>query len=64
MFKFNSEDFNVVISEPNGEFVRISELNDMIWNRAIIIDIEKLENYKRNTRTTKIIFFDEGRGRF
>lgn len=54
MFKFNSEDFNVVVSEPNEEFVRISELNDMVRNGIIIINFNRLEDYKNNTRINKI----------
>lgn len=54
MFKFNSEDFNVVISEPNGEFVRISELNDMIQAGIITVNFKRLEEYKNDTRINKI----------
>lgn len=43
-------DFNMVESNINGEFVRVSEINDMIRYGAIKIDREKLEEYKFDTR--------------
>lgn len=45
-----ADDFNMVESNLNGQFVRISEINDMIKYGAIKIDREKLEDYKFDTR--------------
>lgn len=42
-------DFNVVVTNSNGEFVRISELNKMIQYGAINIDEKKLKDYKFDT---------------
>ena len=41
------EDFNVVVIDDNGHFVRIEELNKMIEHGAITINKEKLEEYKK-----------------
>lgn len=46
------EDFNMSQSDPNGEFVRISEINKMIEYGAITIDRKKLEEYKFDSRVT------------
>ena len=48
---FTTNDFNVVVSDRNGNFVRITELNEMIEWGAIIINRENLEEYKTETRT-------------
>lgn len=45
-----ANDFNMVESNPNGQFVRISEINEMLEHGAIILDRQKLEEYKLNTR--------------
>lgn len=50
MERMYSEDFNMVVSNSNGQFVRISELNTMIEFGAIKIDRELLEKYKNETR--------------
>lgn len=50
MGKIYAEDFNMSQSDPNGEFVRVSEINKMIEYGAIIIDRSKLEEYKFDTR--------------
>lgn len=50
-----TEDFNVVLSNQNGTFVRIEELNQMTTYGAIKIDREKLKEYKRDTT----IIYDE-----
>lgn len=47
---FNKNDFNVVLVDTNGHFIRIEELNKMIEYGAITINREKLEEYKRKTR--------------
>lgn len=44
-----ANDFNLVESNSNGQFVRIGEINDMIKYGAIKIDREKLEEYKFDT---------------
>ena len=45
-------DFNMVESNPNGEFVRISEINDMIRYGVISLDKTKLKEYKFDTTVT------------
>ena len=52
MDRLYAEDFNMVESNPNEQFVRISELNKMIECGAIQIDRQKIEEYKFNTRVT------------
>ena len=52
MDRLYAEDFNMSKSNPNGEFVRISELNKMIECGAIQIDRQKIEEYKFDTRVT------------
>lgn len=44
-----ANDFNLVESNSNGQFVRIGEINDMIKYGAIKIDREKMEEYKFDT---------------
>lgn len=41
-----ASDFNMVESNPNGQFVRVSEINDMIKYSAIKINREKMDEYK------------------
>ena len=48
--KIHFDDFNVVWSDDNGHFVRIEEINKMIECGAIIVNREKLEQYKSDTR--------------
>lgn len=43
--KFSQKDFKLVVSEPNGQFVKISELNEMIEYGAVKIDKQKLKEY-------------------
>lgn len=43
--KFSNKDFKLVVSEPNGQFVRIDELNQMIEYGAVSIDKQKLKEY-------------------
>lgn len=47
--KLSSKDFNVVVSDSNDQFVRISELNQMIKYGAIQIDRNKMREYKFDT---------------
>lgn len=47
------EDFNVVVIDDNGHFVRIEELNKLIEYGAITVNREKLEEYKKETRTRR-----------
>lgn len=51
---FNVNDFNVVVTDTNGHFIRIEELNKMIECGAITINREKLEEYKIKTRTVNL----------
>lgn len=44
-----ASDFNMVQSDLNGQFVRISEINKMIECGAITVDREKLKEYKFDT---------------
>lgn len=46
--RLTSSDFNVVYSDLNGQWVRISEINEMIKCGAISFDEEKLDAYKLN----------------
>lgn len=45
-------DFNMVQSDANGQFVRISEINKMIEYGAIQVDRDKLKEYKFDTTVT------------
>lgn len=47
---FKVDDFNVCDINSNGHFVRIEELNKMIEEGALIVNYEKLEEYKHKTR--------------
>lgn len=49
-----AEDFNVLVINDNGHFVRIEELNKMAKYGAIIVNREKLEEYKTETRIRKL----------
>lgn len=51
---FNVNDFNVVVTNINGHFIRIEELNKMIECGAITINREKLEEYKVETRVVRL----------
>lgn len=51
MEKLYADDFNVVVSDPNGQFVNLREINRMIELGAIKVDREKVEEYKTGTRT-------------
>lgn len=42
-------DFNVSESNPNGEFIKIDELNDMIAYGVLKLDRNKLKEYKFDT---------------
>lgn len=50
---FTTNDFNVVLSDYNGHFIRLEELNTLCDLGIIKIDREKLESYKVETRTIK-----------
>lgn len=52
MDRLYAEDFNMSESNPNGQFVRVSELNKMIEYGAIQINRQKIEEYKFDTRVT------------
>lgn len=52
MEKMYANDFNMVQSDMNEQFVRISEINKMIEYGAIIVDREKLKEYKFDTTVT------------
>lgn len=45
----NSDDFNMVYTDLNGQFIKIEELNKMIEYGVITINKEKLDKYKFNT---------------
>ena len=47
------EDFNVVVIDNNGHFVKIEELNKLIEYGAITVDRQKFEEYKKETRVRK-----------
>lgn len=48
MDKFYKSDFDVVISDENGHWVKIKELNKMIECEVISINEEKLEQYYKD----------------
>lgn len=50
MYKLHADDFNMSELNENGQFVRISELNDMIERGVIEVDHQKLQEYKFDTR--------------
>lgn len=52
MDRLYAKDFNMVESNQNGQFVRISELNKMIEYGAIQINRQKIQEYKFDTRVT------------
>ena len=52
MDQMYANDFNMVQSDPNGQFVRISEINKMIEYGVITVDSEKLKEYKFDTTVT------------
>ena len=45
-----ADDFGMVEINPNGQFVRITEINKMIEYGAIKVDRTRLEEYKFDTR--------------
>lgn len=45
-------DFNVSESNPNGAFIKIDELNDMIAYGVLKLDETKLKEYHFDTRFT------------
>ena len=51
---FTTNDFDVVVLDRNGCFVRIAELNEMIKCGAITINREKLQEYQTETRTVSV----------
>lgn len=49
MDQMYANDFNMVQSDANGQFVKISEINKMIKYGVISVDREKLKEYKFDT---------------
>lgn len=50
--KIYAQDFNMVVSDPNGQFVSISEINDMIKSGVIMLNRHRLKEYKFDTTVT------------
>lgn len=50
-----SSDFNVVETNQNGEFVRVSEINAMIDCGALTVNRGKLEEYHNRTRIFSVL---------
>ena len=50
MNKLYPSDFNVSESNPNGVWVRLTEINDMIACGALQVDDDKLKEYHCDTR--------------
>ena len=50
--KMYPSDFNVSESNPNGNFIRIDELNDMIAYGVLKLNETKLKEYHFDTRVT------------
>lgn len=53
MDKIYIDDFNMAESNPNGQFVKISEINEMIKYGVISVNRQKLKEYHASTRTIK-----------
>lgn len=51
---FTVNDFNVILTDDNGHFVRIEELNKMIEHGVISIDNDKLEEYKKKLESKTV----------
>ena len=49
-----ADDFNVCDHNPNGQFVRIEELNAMIEAGALTVNREVLKEFQKMKRTEKI----------
>lgn len=45
-------DFNMSESNPDGEFVRVSEINEMIALGILTLDRDRLKEYHFDTRVT------------
>lgn len=52
MDRMYPSDFNVSESNPNGCFIKIDELNDMIACGVLKLDETKLKEYHFDTRVT------------
>lgn len=52
MRKMYPSDFNMSESNPNGNFIRISEINDMIAYGVLKLDEAKLKEYHFDIRIT------------
>lgn len=52
MGRMYPSDFNVSESNPNGCFIRMDELNDMIAYGVLKLDETKLKEYHFDTRVT------------
>lgn len=52
MDRMYPSDFNVSESNPNGCFIKIDELNDMIAYGVLKLDEAKLKEYHFDTRVT------------
>jgi hypothetical protein len=52
MYRMYPSDFNVSESNPNGCFIKIDELNDMIAYGVLKLDETKLKEYHFDTRVT------------
>lgn len=50
MDRIYASDFNVSESNSNGEFVRVSEINDMIARGIFTLDRDKMKEYHFDTR--------------
>lgn len=54
MNKLYSSDFNVSESNPNGVWVRLNEINDMIACGILQVDKNKLLDYHINSRIMEV----------
>ena len=52
MYRMYPSDFNVSESNPNGCFIKIDGLNDMIAYGVLKLDETKLKEYHFDTRVT------------
>lgn len=50
MERIYASDFNMSEINPNGEFVRVSEINDMIALGVLTLDRNKMKDYHFDTR--------------
>lgn len=51
MSQFYCDDFNVMKTDENGHWIKVEELNKMIEHGVITINVDKIKDYHKVTRT-------------